>query len=396
MVKVLLKNNKNDQFRFMLNEAAKVQRTIDPKLWASVQSACSRKYKDTLGEDAVPPVKDDKDTLLARYVAGLIILKQPCPESLSDIDKIGAFKQFGHKLINVFGCSLYDIQVLYNENRGNLPAVKVDNELSQSFDNDANITRSEEEIERIKKEQDDLDKELAAKDMSNTKEIKDLDKHVQASKEKEFDNTRYSETDLAAAKNRVVQNQARSRNSMPNTDVSRIDKVEMNIDGKKQTIYPHRIAMLTESYLNDMLNNPDTKVFKKYFDKPIIWTFEIETAATDGIRIFFNPGFADKLFSMDGEVMQRKKQLGHDTSGILGHSIQFVVIHEAYHQIYQHFIREQMKPETSGKPELHGLANIAQDVEINRDIENQIPMFYGMTKTIGGCFDTRFPTEAWE
>jgi len=29
-----------------------------------------------------------------------------------------------------------------------------------------------------------------------------------------------------------------------------------------------------------------------------------------------------------------------------------------------------MKKETSGHPELHSLSNIAQDVEINRDIEN--------------------------
>ena len=32
-------------------------------------------------------------------------------------------------------------------------------------------------------------------------------------------------------------------------DVSRIDKVEMDVDGTKQTIYPRRIALLTEAYL---------------------------------------------------------------------------------------------------------------------------------------------------
>ena len=59
-------------------------------------------------------------------------------------------------------------------------------------------------------------------------------------------------------------------------------------------------------------------------------------------------------------------------------------------------IRTQMKAETANHPELHNLANIAQDVEINRDIENQLPVFQGMTKTINGCFDSRFPSETWE
>ena len=150
-IKPNISTNKNIA-AFSLNEGAKVSRTIDPKLWATVSSACSRKYKATMGEDAIPPVKDDMQTLMARYVAGLIIFKQPCPQSLADIDKIGAFKQYAHKLLNNMGCTLYDIQVLYNENCGNLPKAVLDDNTDDVFDNSGN-SLSDDDAERISREQ---------------------------------------------------------------------------------------------------------------------------------------------------------------------------------------------------------------------------------------------------
>lgn len=396
MVKILLKNKKpqNNSISFVLNEA-RVTRTIDPKLWASVSSACSRKYKATMGEDAIPPVKDDMQTLMARYVAGLIIFKKPCPQSLADIDKIGSFKQYAHKLLNSMGCTLYDIQVLYNENCGNLPKAIIDNSTDDILDNSGN-SLTDDEAKRISREQEEMNKSLKDEDMSSNDQfqIDDFDNVVNTAKEKQA-NTIATADEYNAVKDMVAQRQA-APSHHNEVDVSRIDEVQMDVNGKLETIYPRRIALLTESYLNDMLKDKDMKVFKKYFNKPIIWTFEVSTAATDGVRLFFNPAFADHLFSIDAEYMKKKKALGHSTSGILGTAIKFVLIHEAYHQIYQHVIREQMKKETSGHPELHGLANIAQDVEINRDIENQLPIFQGITKTTGGMFDSRFPSETWE
>ena len=67
--------------RELYEMARKVERTIDPKLWAAMASLCSRTYKTDLGEFA-KPLGNTKDVLLARYVAGLIILKQPCPNSV--------------------------------------------------------------------------------------------------------------------------------------------------------------------------------------------------------------------------------------------------------------------------------------------------------------------------
>ena len=42
------------------------------------------------------------------------------------------------------------------------------------------------------------------------------------------------------------------------------------------------------------------------------------------------------------------------------------------------------------------LANIACDVEINRDIEYQLPKFQGCTELLQGMFDKRFTHETWE
>ena len=58
-----------------INEMARlsVQRTIDKKLWLSVASTCSRN-KSTEAEN-IKPGKGDKDNLLNRYVAALIIMR---------------------------------------------------------------------------------------------------------------------------------------------------------------------------------------------------------------------------------------------------------------------------------------------------------------------------------
>ena len=77
----------------MLLEMArpKVERTIDPRIWAAMASLCSRTYKSDLGEFA-KPLGTTKDVIMARYVSGLIIMKQPCPASANDIDEIKALK----------------------------------------------------------------------------------------------------------------------------------------------------------------------------------------------------------------------------------------------------------------------------------------------------------------
>ena len=132
----------------MLLEMArpKVERTIDPRIWAAMASLCSRTYKSDLGEFA-KPLGTTKDVIMARYVSGLIIMKQPCPASANDIDEIKALKQYGHKLVDELHVPIEEIQTLYNENCGNLPKAEIkgntaNNSISSGgFFNQANIDK---------------------------------------------------------------------------------------------------------------------------------------------------------------------------------------------------------------------------------------------------------------
>lgn len=107
----------------ILNEA-RVQRTIDPKIWASMSSMSSR-MRSTLGEEARVMKKDTKEILLQKYVAGLLTMKVECPHNISDIDKLKAYKNIGDAYINAGG-DITSIQKLYVENGG-----KFDGEISQ-------------------------------------------------------------------------------------------------------------------------------------------------------------------------------------------------------------------------------------------------------------------------
>lgn len=107
----------------ILNEA-RVQRTIDLKIWASMSSMSSR-MRSTLGEDARVMKKDSKEILLQKYVAGLLTMKVECPHNISDIDKLKAYKNIGDAYINAGG-DITSIQKLYVENGG-----KFDGEISQ-------------------------------------------------------------------------------------------------------------------------------------------------------------------------------------------------------------------------------------------------------------------------
>lgn len=102
----------------ILNEAARVQRTIDPKIWASMSSMSSR-LRSTLGEDAKPMKKDDAQVLLQKYVAGLLTMKVACPKNVSEIEDLKAYKLIGQAYINAGG-TISDIQKLYVENGGTI------------------------------------------------------------------------------------------------------------------------------------------------------------------------------------------------------------------------------------------------------------------------------------
>lgn len=98
-----------------LNEA-RIQRTIDKKLWLTVASICSRN-KSTQSELIKPLSKMSKEEILQRYVAALLIMKKSCPETKQDIESLKTFKLFGQKYLSLGG-TIEDIKKLYLENGG--------------------------------------------------------------------------------------------------------------------------------------------------------------------------------------------------------------------------------------------------------------------------------------
>lgn len=144
------------------------------------------------------------------------------------------------------------------------------------------------------------------------------------------------------------------------------------------------------------------------FFNGIIWTFRVATASTDGIRLYFNPLFANNLFRLGGEDAKNKRE-ELTKQGAKPSVIQeafyfecckyflFVVIHECYHQLYRHIESSKYKEETRvGGKAIHDLANVSMDDEINRDIEIQFPEFAGATKATEGWIEAgKYPIEIW-
>lgn len=170
--------------------------------------------------------------------------------------------------------------------------------------------------------------------------------------------------------------------------------------GDIETCQPYRIAALARHYMKRMAQDPVLSPFAKYFPKSIIWVDNphIQTAATDGCRIFWNVWFAEEMFGKDVELYNAEAKTNPrvDRNFYHGLAFMFVTIHEIYHQIYQHFHREQLKPETRNGQN-HMLANIAEDAEINRDIMAQFPQYFAKIGPMLNCvYDPRFPEEPWE
>ena len=117
--------------RRIINEA-RVQRTIDPKIWASMSSMSSR-LRSTLAQEAKPMKRDTKDVLLQKYVAGLLTMKVDCTNNIQDIRKNKAYQNIGNAFIEAGG-TIQEIQKLYQENGGVLNTTSYND--SDDSDND--------------------------------------------------------------------------------------------------------------------------------------------------------------------------------------------------------------------------------------------------------------------
>lgn len=166
---------------------------------------------------------------------------------------------------------------------------------------------------------------------------------------------------------------------------------------------PEEIIALCEQIREAAERDSTIGILMRRFDKPIIWTLNegVSTAASDGIRIAFNVIFAYTLIQKGkadlAELKAQGTKLKNSAATLLtiGKYWLYVYIHEVYHELYEHQKQAQRKDETAdGKN--HEMANVAMDAEINRDIEQQFPMFAGATKVANGVMDPDFPNEAWD
>ena len=175
----------------------------------------------------------------------------------------------------------------------------------------------------------------------------------------------------------------------------------------EEEIVPAQIAAFCEMAKTEASTTRELGPILGRFNKPILWSFNIDTAASDGVRIAFNPIFAEQLL-YKGKAQVRKliddskknnKPLNLSNADRIikmARLVLYVICHEAYHQIYRHREQAERKKETQGGQN-HQLANIAMDAEINRDIEKQIPKYFaGATEECDGIFDDRFRMEPWD
>lgn len=164
-----------------------------------------------------------------------------------------------------------------------------------------------------------------------------------------------------------------------------------------------RYTSLYEQYMH----HGKYSVIGKFCDR-LIWTFQIKTACTDGIRMFVNPLFARSLEkNREATVMDEVKELVKKGKNWKDPSVFdvkfeaakyffFIVMHECYHMIYRHVEQSKRKPETANGGEyIHWLANTSMDIEINRDIEKQWPEFQGTTEAIDGWFKPEYENKVW-
>ena len=126
----------------ILNEA-RVQRTIDKKLWLTVSSTISRNKSSEA--EFIKPIGNDKDNLLQRYVAALLITKKECPQSEDDIEKLKTYKLVGQKYLELGG-TIQDIVNLYNLNKfGNTD--NTNNTDNQIINNDQTETTNQDVVQ---------------------------------------------------------------------------------------------------------------------------------------------------------------------------------------------------------------------------------------------------------
>lgn len=99
----------------VINEMA-VTRAVDSKALANVRDMISRRGFDRTWATNVPALpKFDDIELLNRYVAALLVFHEQCPTTMEEVDEIGVFKNYAHKMIDDGTVTLEDVKKLYDK-----------------------------------------------------------------------------------------------------------------------------------------------------------------------------------------------------------------------------------------------------------------------------------------
>lgn len=170
-------------------------------------------------------------------------------------------------------------------------------------------------------------------------------------------------------------------------------------NGQIKEIHPAEIADIVKQMMDEMMRNPKYSFIKPYIQKPVIWTYTPKTACTDGIRIYMSPLFADLMLGdhfgnkeaneyfsklSASEYLDPTKRA--NARSIRTKYIRFIIVHEVFHILYNHTRRGILKYGSNPTITEHDNANVAMDLEINRDIESMFPDLEGSTKVIGGVW----------
>ena len=99
----------------IINEMA-ITRAVDRKALANVRDMISRRGFDRAWATNVPALpKFDDIELLNRYVAALLVFHEQCPTTMEEVDEIGVFKNYAHKMIDDGTITFEDIKKLYDK-----------------------------------------------------------------------------------------------------------------------------------------------------------------------------------------------------------------------------------------------------------------------------------------
>lgn len=172
--------------------------------------------------------------------------------------------------------------------------------------------------------------------------------------------------------------------------------------GKRLLIKPIVAVRQTERSIELLRQSSETSFLKPYLAKPIIWTY-CTTAFSDGVRIAMSPVFAHMMLLLgnkakESQIEEITKAAKDDSdynyriNMTQGKYLQYIIIHECYHALYLH-IRRSLLKFGKGTSTERKVANIAMDMEINRDIEAQLPFYSGCTTAVGGIW---FMDEKWK